>query len=133
MALLLDTNIISYLARDPKGSVARRVATHAPADLLTSVIVVGEIAYGFQRQPSPKLESQVGEVLRGIQIIDIDQATATIYGSIRAELQRLGTPIGANDLWIAAHALALSASLVTANEREFTRVPGLRIENWTAV
>ena len=130
MAYLLDTNIISYIVRDPQGTLAHRVGREEPDDLLTSVVVIGEIEYGFAWQPSPRLERQTSKVLRGIQIIDLDPAAATIYGSIRAELQRLGTPLGANDMWIAAHALALGATLVTANEREFRRVPGLRVENW---
>ena len=90
-----------------------------------------EIAFGFARQPSRALERQTAKILRGIQILDLDEAAASAYGSIRAELERVGTPIGANDMWIAAHALALDATLLTANEREFRRVPGLRVENCT--
>lgn len=131
MAFLLDTNIISYLVRDPQGLVAARVAREASADLHTSIVVIGEIAFGFARQPSPRLEKQTSQVLRGIQIVDLDHGAASLYGSIRASLQRSGTPIGGNDLWIAAHAMALNATLITANEREFRRVPGLRVENWT--
>ncbi len=129
MAFLLDTNIISYLARDPKGEVARRVASSK--ELVTSIVVVGEIGYGFARQPSDRLQRQVAQILRGLEVLDLDQDAAVSYGSIRAELERLGTPIGNNDLWIAAHALALDATLITANEREFRRVAGLRVENWT--
>ena len=131
MGLLLDTNIISSLVRDPQGAVAARVGGEAPDALLTSIVVIGEIAFGFARQPSRALERQTTKVLRGIQILDLDEAAASAYGTIRAELERVGTPIGANDLWIAAHALALDAILVTAKEREFRRVPGLRVENWT--
>ena len=132
MVVLLDTNIISYLSRDPHGDIARRAGKFGPGELITSVIVVGEIAFGFARRPSPRLERQVQEILRGMQIVDLNRATAAAYGSIRAHLERLGRPIGSNDLWIAAHALALDATLVTANEREFRRVPGLKVENWTA-
>lgn len=132
MAFLLDTNIISYLVRDPRGTLALRVGRESFEDLVTSIVVIGEIAFGFVRRPSPRLERQTSDVLRGIQIIDLDQTAATIYGSVRADLESLGTPIGANDLWIAAHALALDATLITANEREFRLVPGLRVENWAA-
>lgn len=131
MGFLLDTNIISSLVRDPQGAVAARVGREAPVDLMTSIVVIGEIASGFARQPSRALERQTAKILRGIHILDLDEAAASAYGSIRAELERVGTPIGANDMWIAAHALALDATLVTANEREFRRVPGLRVENWT--
>ena len=131
MGFLLDTNVISSLVRDPQGEVAVRVGREAPDALLTSIVVIGEIAFGFARQPSRALERQTAKILRGIQILDLDDAAASAYGTIRAKLQRLGTPIGANDLWIAAHALALDATLITANEREFRRVPGLRVEDWS--
>ena len=132
MRFLLDTNIISSLVRDPQGAAAARVGREAAADLMTSIVVIGEIAFGFARQPSRALERQTAKILRGIHILDLDEAVAATYGAIRAELERVGTPIGANDLWIAAHALALDATLLTANEREFRRVPGLRVENWSA-
>ena len=132
MPFMLDTNIISYVVRNPKGPVAGRFKGIASADILTSVVVVGELAYGFAKRPSPKLERQTDAVLAGIEVVAIDAPAGRVYARIRAALEDLGTPIGANDLWIAAHALALNATLVTANEREFRRVPGLRVENWAA-
>ena len=130
MRYLLDTNMISYLARDPRGSIARRAGAMPREELGISVIVLGEIMFGFARQPSPKLEKQTAAILGGLTVAELDASAAENYGEIRADLQRRGVPIGNNDLWIAAHALALDCTLVSANEREFARVPGLKLENW---
>ena len=132
MPVLLDTNIISFIVRDPKGQLATRLQDLKTDEILTSVIVVGEIAYGFAKRPAPKLQRQTSEILKGIHVAKIDRETARQYAHLRASLERSGTTIGANDMWIAAHALALDAILVTANEREFDRVPGLTVENWAA-
>ena len=132
MRILLDTNIISYLVKDPQGRVAARIAAIEPDAIFTSVIVVGEIEYGFAKRPAPKLERQTASIFKGIEVVGIDRDTAEFYGRIRSQLEKAGTPIGENDLWIAAHALALGATLVTANEREFRRVSRLRVENWAA-
>ena len=72
------------------------------------------------------------QVLSSLAILQVDEDVAATYGRIRAALQNLGTPIGSNDLWIAAHALSLDMTLVTANVDEFARVEGLRVENWLA-
>jgi tRNA(fMet)-specific endonuclease VapC len=127
---LLDTNIISYLVRDPRGPIASRAAALPSEEIGTSVIVVGEIRFGFARQPSPKLEQQTATILRGLTIEELDASAAEAYGQVRADLQRRGEPIGNNDMWIAAHALALDCTLVSANEREFRRVSRLKVENW---
>lgn len=130
MRYLLDTNIISYLARDPQGRVAARTAAVQSSSILTSVIVIGEISYGFAKRPAPKLLRQTEDVLRGIEIVDLSREVSGHYAAIRASLELKGTPISANHTWIAAHALACDATLVTANEREFRRVSGLKVENW---
>lgn len=129
---LLDTNVISELARYPQGPMAEKIEPIAADALLTSVIAVGELKFGFHKQPSAKREAQVRKIMEGISVAPIDESVGEVYGRIRAELERVGTPIGGNDLWIAAQALALDCTLVTANEREFRRVHGLRVENWLA-
>lgn len=130
MPYLLDTNIISALARDPHGPLRPRIDSALPGDLLTSAVVLGELAFGLAKVPSAKRERQLAAILEGIEVAEIDSAVAQAYGIVRAALERAGTPIGANDYWIAAHAVALNCTLVTANVREFGRVPGLRVENW---
>jgi tRNA(fMet)-specific endonuclease VapC len=131
MALLLDTNIISEIARRPNGAAAAKLRLLTDP-LLTSIIVAGELAFGLEKLPSTKWRRQILAVLQGLEIVEITSPVEEHYGRIRARLENAGTPIGSNDTWIAAHALALDCTLVTANEREFRRVPGLRVENWLA-
>lgn len=128
---LLDTNAISHIVWDADGPVASRALRHREA-CCTSIIVVAELEYGLFKQPSERREAQVRAVLATLSILPWNAPAERHYGAIRAGLERAGTPIGANDLFIAAHALALGATLVTANEREFRRVPGLAVENWVA-
>lgn len=132
MKRLLDTNIISDLIRNPSGAAAMRLARVGDADIATSAIVAGELRYGCARKGSPRLTERVEAVLGTIPVLDIDDAAAKSYGDIRAALEAAGTPIGANDLWIAAQARALGAIVVTDNQQEFQRVDGLEIENWLA-
>lgn len=130
MAYLLDTNTLSRLSREPQGDVAARIVEKGLDELVTSVIVAGEVEYGLARKQSKKLRLNMEAILQTIKIMPLDETVYIHYGAIRADLQRKGTPIGPNDLWIAAHALSLDAVLVTDNEREFSRVSGLKIENW---
>lgn len=127
---LLDTNAISDLIRHPKGQVARNLSGREVNSICTSIIVAAELRYGAARSPSLRLAQRVGEALERIPVVDLEAPADEIYGALRADLEKAGTPIGQNDLFIAAHALALDASLVTGNEREFSRIPKLRVENW---
>ena len=132
--LLLDTNILSHMMRDPRGIAVRRLkaAIDRAGDIqvCTSVIVNCEIAFGLARKPSLARERAYADLQQIVEVLPIDEAVTPHYARIRDHLERLGTPIGPNDLLIAAHAAALDATLVTDNEREFRRVPGLQIENW---
>ena len=127
---LLDTNSISDLVRHPKGRVAHHLARHGMGNVCTSIIVAAELRYGAAKSPSLRIAQRVQEVLATLPISDLAAPVDEVYGALRADLERSGQLIGQNDLFIAAHALALDATLVTANEREFSRVPRLRIENW---
>ena len=127
---LLDTNIISAMVDQPGGKVARRAAALSDGSVATSVIVGGEIFFGIEKRRSTRLGLQVAEILEGIPILPIEPPVGETYGKLRATLEAKGVPIGANDTWIAAHALALNLTLVTDNESEFRRVDGLRVENW---
>lgn len=129
---LLDTNIISALVKHPQGSVFQKLDAVFPATACTSIIVVAEIEFGLQKRVSKSLEQRVRTILSSIDILPFDQPAQRHYGEIRAHLQRSGQPIGSNDLLIAAHARALNLVLVTHNQREFTRVPGLQLEDWLA-
>jgi tRNA(fMet)-specific endonuclease VapC len=127
---LLDTNIVSELARNPHGVVARRIAGVGPDAICVSIITAAELRYGCVKKGSSKLVAQIEAILGSVQVIALDVPADAEYGGIRAELQAAGKPIGPNDLFIAAHALALGAVLVTANAGEFTRIPALQVENW---
>jgi tRNA(fMet)-specific endonuclease VapC len=127
---MLDTNIVSELARNPHGPVTRRIAAVGPDVICVSIITAAELRYGCAKKGSPKLLAQIEAILESVQVLALDVPADTDYGGIRAELEAAGKPIGPNDLFIAAHAYALQAVLVTANVAEFTRIRGLKVENW---
>lgn len=127
---MLDTNIVSELARNPHGSVSRRIAKVGPDAICISIITAAELRYGCAKKGSPKLLAQIEAILASIQVLPLDVPADAEYGGIRAELEAAGKPIGPNDLFIAAHAYALGAVLVTANTGEFTRIRALEVENW---
>jgi tRNA(fMet)-specific endonuclease VapC len=129
---LLDTNTLSDLLRNPKGMVRQKLGEVGPSDIAMSVVTAGELLWGVEKKNSPRLKATIEGLIRRFEVIKLDLRVAREYAAIRSSLERVGKPIGANDLWIAAHALAEEATLVTANTREFARVPGLRIENWLA-
>jgi tRNA(fMet)-specific endonuclease VapC len=127
---LLDTNIISDVIRNPDGPAARRIEQVGPKQIFTSIIVAAELRYGCAKKDSPKLLTRVKGILETIPVLPLDIPADAEYGRIRAELEAAGAPIGMTDLLIAAHAYALSLTLVTDNMREFTRILDLKVENW---
>jgi len=127
---MLDTNIVSELARNPHGPVTRRIAAVGPDAVCVSIITAAELRYGCAKKGSAKLLAQIEAVLESVQVLALDVPADAEYGSIRTALEAAGKPIGPNDLLIAAHASALGAVLVTANIAEFKRVQALQVENW---
>ena len=127
---LLDTNILSDLVRNPNGSAADRLRQQGDDQICTSVVVAAELRFGAAKRGSERLTRQLEQVLSAIEILPLTSPADRLYGDIRANLERVGKPIGGNDLLIAAHALASDCILVTDNEREFSRVEGLVVENW---
>lgn len=127
---LLDTNILSNLIRDPAGCVARRIAGKGEETVCTSIVVACELRFGAEKKQSASLLARVEELLTVLDVLALDVNTDVHYAEIRAQLEVAGTPIGPNDLLIAAHARSLDLILVTANIREFSRVHGLSVENW---
>ncbi len=127
---LLDTNIVSDLIRHPQGRAAAKIAEVGEDAVATSIIVAAELRYGAAKKASPRLASQLEAVLNALEVIALEAPADASYGTARVALEAVGTPIGANDLLIAAQALALEMVLVTDNEREFARVDGLKVENW---
>ena len=129
---MLDTNIISDLIRKPQGKAARRIARVGENNICTSVIVAAELRYGCAKSGSKRLLKAVEDLLGEITVLPFDVPADAEYGAIRSELETAGTPIGSNDLMIAAHACATGATIVTANANEFKRIRGLKVENWLA-
>jgi tRNA(fMet)-specific endonuclease VapC len=130
MRYLLDTNVLSALVRDPQGPVTQRIRDVGEDNVCTSLIVAAELRYGATKKGSVRLLAQLEAVLDAIEVLPLEPPVDVVYGELRAQLERDGQPIGANDLLIAAHALALGHAVVTDNEREFRRVPELLVENW---
>jgi tRNA(fMet)-specific endonuclease VapC len=133
MKVLLDTNICIYTIKQEPAWVKERFAALSFGDVGVSSITVAELQYGVQKSRYPERNGQaLQQFLLPLLIADFDDCAAEAYGAIRAALERQGTPIGPMDMLIAAHALSLDVTLVTNNEREFSRVPGLRIVNWAS-
>ncbi len=130
MRYLLDTNIVSDLVRNPHGPIAQQIRKVGEAEVCTSIIVAAELRYGIAKKGSPRLAAQLEAVLSALEVLPFDAPADRTYGLLRARLEQSGKLIGANDLLIAAHAIALGRVLVTDNEREFARVDGLSCENW---
>jgi tRNA(fMet)-specific endonuclease VapC len=127
---LLDTNIVSDLVRQLRGQCAKMVAQVGEIRVCTSIIVASELRYGASKKDSKRLTHQLEAVLGALKVLPFQAPADQAYGRLRAKLEAAGTPIGANDMLIVSHALALELTLVTDNEREFGRVEGLMIENW---
>lgn len=127
---LLDTNIVSDLVRNPSGTVAQKIAQIGDDQVCTSIVVAAELRYGAAKRDSPRLSVQLDSVLGALEIIALEPPADAIYGTLRTDLERAGQLIGPNDLLIAAQALALGYTVVTDNQREFTRVKNLAVENW---
>lgn len=127
---MLDTNIVSSVIRQPRSKLAGHLARMPRDTFGISLIVAAELHYGALRKGSSRLTHQVEAVLEGIDVLPLEEPVDRHYGDIRNELARQGQPIGHNDLLVAAHARALNLTLVSDNLGEFSRVPGLTVENW---
>jgi tRNA(fMet)-specific endonuclease VapC len=127
---LLDTNILSGLVRRPQGRVAECIARVGERDVCTSIVVAAELRFGAAKSGSRPLSRQLDAILAALEILPLEEPADRHYATLRRQLERRGMPIGPNDLLIASQALAADCTLVTANEREFSRVPGLKVVNW---
>jgi tRNA(fMet)-specific endonuclease VapC len=128
---LLDTNIASCIIKGNSPAVDRRLAKVAIADLAISAVTEGELRFGAARLPQAiRLHSLIEDFFLRVTITPWDTDAAQQYGQLRATLEREGQPIGNLHLMIAAHALALNATLVT-NDRAFSRIKKLKVEDWT--
>lgn len=127
---LLDTNVVSDMVRNPQGRVAAHIAEIGEVKVCTSIIVAAELRYGAAKRGSSRLSAQLERIFQALDVLPFEQPAEISYGVLRARLEAAGTPIGANDLLIAAHCLALGHTIVTDNVGEFSRIEGLSLENW---
>lgn len=132
MRYLLDTNIfIAALKAVP--AARRRLETLPASAILLSPVVLGELETGVEKSAQvERNRARLAAIVASLEVPPLDASVSAAYAQLRSRLGKQGTPIGANDLWIAAHALVLGATLVTDNVREFSRVDGLTVENWLA-
>ena len=129
---LLDTNICIYLRRSQPPQLVERFRQLQPGDAALSVVTYGELAYGAARsQQRVRAQESLARLISFLPVLPLPGDAGVTYGEIRAALETKGEMIGGNDLWIAAHVKAADLILVTNNEREFRRVPGLKVQNWT--
>lgn len=128
--ILLDTNICIYIINTRPAEVLARFRRYRLGDVGLSSVVAAELAYGVAKSASERNRQALEMFIAPLEIAPFDERAVWSYGALRAELERRGQPIGALDTMIAAHALSLNAVLVTNNTREFSRVDGLRLENW---
>ena len=131
MKYMLDTNIVAYIRNNRPETVLDRFRQYKPEDICISSITMAELEYGVCNSSRPE-QNRIAlmMLLSDISIVPFDANAAIEYGAIRYDLKKNGTPIGANDLLIAAHARSLGLTLITNNTREFERVEGLKLENW---
>jgi tRNA(fMet)-specific endonuclease VapC len=133
LRFMLDTDIISYRIRRKDASVLARFVAQDPATLCLSAVTRGEIRAGLAQNPAAvRVASEVRLLFNLIDTMPWDEAAADVYGKIAGQLFTEGTPIGQSDTMIAAHALSLGLILVTNNTRHYSRIPGLKLENWAA-
>jgi tRNA(fMet)-specific endonuclease VapC len=126
---MLDTDTVSFALRG-QGRVADRLLEHKPSDLCVSAITLAELRYGADTKRSKKLHRLIDTLNESIAAVPFDSVAAARFGAVASVLRRAGSPIGSLDTLIAAHALALGLVLVSNNTRHFSRVSGLKLENW---
>ncbi|MBL7974025.1 MAG: type II toxin-antitoxin system VapC family toxin [Candidatus Kapabacteria bacterium] len=131
MEYLLDTNICIYLIKKKPEQVFQKFSALAIGSVGVSTITVAELEYGVAKSSNPAKNAVALETfLTPIEIVEFDFRAAEIYGTIRTQLEKAGTPIGPYDLLIASQAISMNIPLVTNNVKEFSRVPMLTVENW---
>jgi tRNA(fMet)-specific endonuclease VapC len=130
--ILLDTNICIYIINAKPPAVLARFQQYRLGDIGLCSVVAAELAFGVAKSGSARNREALDMFLAPLTILPFDAAAVWVYGDLRADLERRGTPIGSLDTMIAAHALSQQALLVTNNSREFAKVPGLQLDNWVA-
>jgi tRNA(fMet)-specific endonuclease VapC len=129
---MLDTDICIYISKRRPSEVKARFERLKPGQMIMSVITYGELYFGASKSNQSAMAlAQLAEMVQDVPVEDLKSTASETYGKIRAALEAQGRVIGNNDIWIAAHAMAMDVTLATNNDREFLRVTGLSVENWT--
>jgi len=132
MKYMLDTNICFYLIKQKPEKVLRRFKNHSIGDIGISSITLAELRFGVEKSQQILNNRQaLAEFILPLEIADFDEKAAMIYGAVRAALEKAGTPVGAMDMLIGAHALSLGITLVTNNTREFSQIKNLKVVDWS--
>ncbi|WP_437895845.1 type II toxin-antitoxin system VapC family toxin [Sorangium sp. So ce124] len=126
---MLDTDTVSFALRG-FGGVPTRLLEHRPSEICMSAITLAELRYGADHRRSRKLHGLIDAFAAAVTVVPVDEGVAARFGAVASALVRQGTPIGSFDALIAAHALVLDVTLVTNNAKHFSRVHGLRMDNW---
>jgi tRNA(fMet)-specific endonuclease VapC len=127
---MLDTDTVIYAIKNRPDQVRKRFKQHN-GQICISTVTLGELIFGAEKSAQPETNLQIIEgMLARMELVHFNESAAAHFGQIRAELAKVGTPIGPYDSMIAGHARALSLILVSNNQKEFNRVSGLRLENW---
>jgi tRNA(fMet)-specific endonuclease VapC len=133
LVYLLDTNIVSSLVRNPHGTASGHIKNAGEDKVCTSVVVAAELRFGAVKSGFAKLAQRIDLILSALEILPLETPVDRFYASLRNHLSRQGTPIGPDNMLIAVHALAKDLTVVTTNVGEFSRVPGLTLENWLEI
>jgi len=131
MKFMLDTNICIYIIKQKPPEVIERFCQTETSQIGISSITLSELLYGVSKSSKPE-QNQIAltQFVAPLDILSYGDGAAQYYGHLRAHLEKQGTPIGSLDMLIAAHALSINCPLVTNNEKEFTRIPDLKVDNW---
>jgi len=126
---MLDADTVSYAIRG-QGRVGAELLRHRPSELCLSSITLAEMQFGAEAKRSQKLKRAIGSFIKDVQVLPFDEAAAARFAVVAAALARQGTPIGSFDTLMAAHALSIGLTVITNNTKHFSRLPGLKLENW---
>jgi tRNA(fMet)-specific endonuclease VapC len=131
MEFMLDTNTCIYIIKRKPPDVIKRFIQTEISQIGISSITLSELLYGVSKSSKPEQNQMaLTQFIAPLKILSYDDDAAQYYGDLRAHLEKQGTPIGSLDMLIAAHALSIACTLVTNNEKEFIRIPKLKIDNW---
>jgi tRNA(fMet)-specific endonuclease VapC len=131
MKLMLDTNICITIIKQKPADILQKFSAYQVGDICISSVTLAELRYGVAKsQYQEKNQAALDEFILPLEVAHFDEAAALVYGALRASLEKQGTPIGALDTMIGAHALSLNLTLVTNNIKEFNRIIGLKVIDW---